>query len=72
MAKAREQFGCETLDGAEIENQLGRSTAGSHWEKRIFMNEYMTGIAASLTQLYTTMTFALFEDSGCGLLWIAE
>ena len=37
-------------------------------EKRIFMNDYMTGVPASLTQLYTTMTFALFEDSGCGLL----
>ena len=29
-------FGCDTLEGAEIENQGGDATARSHWEKRLF------------------------------------
>ena len=64
LAKAREQFGCASLNGAEIENQGGSGTAGSHWEKRIFMNEYMSGVSTGLRPDYTTLTFGLFEDMG--------
>ncbi|KAK6024892.1 hypothetical protein OSTOST_09222, partial [Ostertagia ostertagi] len=34
--EARRHFNCSTLEGAEIENQGGGGTAGSHWEKRVF------------------------------------
>lgn len=61
--EARKYFNCPTLEGAEIENQGGPGTAGSHWEKRVLENEAMSGVA---TQVYAVsrITLALFEDSG--------
>ncbi|EYB88154.1 hypothetical protein Y032_0252g247 [Ancylostoma ceylanicum] len=61
--EARKYFHCDSLEGAEIENQGGSGTSGSHWEKRVFENEAMSGVA---TQVYAVsrLTLALFEDSG--------
>ncbi|KIH59068.1 hypothetical protein ANCDUO_10714 [Ancylostoma duodenale] len=61
--EARNHFNCPDLEGAEIESQGGLGTAGSHWEKRVFENEAMTGVT---TQVYalSRLTLALFEDSG--------
>ena len=41
--EARSHFGCDTLEGAEIEDQGGSGTADSHWEKRLFQvqNKYL-------------------------------
>lgn len=36
VAKAREHFQCPTLNGAELEDEGGPGTAGSHWESRTF------------------------------------
>ena len=45
---ARGYFGCPTLPGAELENSgNAEGTAGSHWEKRILLNELMTGSISS-------------------------
>lgn len=65
IAKVKEHFGCdEWLNaGGEIEDFGSAGTAGSHWEKRLFMNEFMTG-TASLNSIYSEVTLALFEDSG--------
>lgn len=35
-AAARRHFDCPTLRGAALEDDLGRSSAGSHWESRLF------------------------------------
>lgn len=37
----RNIFGCDSLVGAELENQPTSTNAcfGSHWEQRLFMNE---------------------------------
>eukprot|EP00112_Aurelia_sp_Birch-Aquarium-sp1_P002726 Seg1303.3 transcript_id=Seg1303.3/GoldUCD/mRNA.D3Y31 product="Leishmanolysin-like peptidase" protein_id=Seg1303.3/GoldUCD/D3Y31 len=43
--EARKHFQCPDLEGAELENQGGEGTALTHWEKRIFENEAMTGKA---------------------------
>ncbi|CAJ0594957.1 unnamed protein product [Cylicocyclus nassatus] len=61
--EAQMHFKCEDLEGAEVESQGGPGTAGSHWEKRVFENEAMSGVA---TQVYAVsrLTLALFEDSG--------
>lgn len=59
----RKHFDCATLQGAEIENAGGDGTAGSHWEKRVFFNEYMTGSASS-DPVFSNLTVAFFEDSG--------
>lgn len=34
--EARKHFNCPYLDGAELEDEGGSGTAGSHWESRIF------------------------------------
>ena len=34
--EARKHFGCNKLEGAELENQGGDGTALTHWEKRLF------------------------------------
>eukprot|EP01119_Soliformovum_irregulare_P001119 TRINITY_DN1082_c0_g1_i1.p1 TRINITY_DN1082_c0_g1~~TRINITY_DN1082_c0_g1_i1.p1 ORF type:complete len:653 (-),score=144.97 TRINITY_DN1082_c0_g1_i1:45-2003(-) len=59
----RDHFACPTLDGLEIENGGGTGTAGSHWEKRLAANEYMTGTSSS-DPVYSYFTMALLEDSG--------
>jgi leishmanolysin-like peptidase len=63
LEKARAHFNCPTLPGVELEDAGSSGTAGSHWEKRIFNNEYMTGSSA-FDPVYSEITMALFEDSG--------
>jgi hypothetical protein len=63
LEKVRGHFGCETANGAELEGGAGVS---SHWEKRVFGNELMTGEATddSSTEVISDITLAVFEDSG--------
>ena len=42
-AEVRKHFGCDSLSGAELEDQGEEGTALTHWEKRLFENEAMTG-----------------------------
>ena len=62
--EVRRHFDCPTLEGAELEDQGGDGTAFTHWEKRIFQNEAMTGTVHTAKPVYTRLTFALLEDSG--------
>ena len=61
--EVRKHFQCPDLEGAELENQGGEGTALTHWEKRIFENEAMTG---TYTQhpVFSSITLALMEDTG--------
>ncbi|VDK86287.1 unnamed protein product [Litomosoides sigmodontis] len=61
--EARWHFNCMDLEGAELENQGGDGTALTHWEKRLFENEAMTGTHTQ-NPVYSRLTFALLEDSG--------
>ena len=36
VAAARSQLGCGQLRGAELEDDGGQGTMGSHWEQRLF------------------------------------
>ena len=48
--------------GGEIEDYGGSGTAGSHWEKRIAINELMQGVSEPV--MYRSgLTLSLFEDS---------
>lgn len=47
LAWVRDYFECPTLDGAELEDGGTSSTKGSHWEKRLFANDYMTGSSSN-------------------------
>lgn len=65
VSKIKEHFNCQNWPnvGAELENHGGSGTAGSHWEKRIYFNEFMTG-TSSANPKYSAISLALFEDSG--------
>lgn len=61
--EVRKHFNCSDLEGAELENQGGEGTALTHWEKRVFENEAMTG---TYTQhpVFSRISLALMEDTG--------
>ncbi|KDO22768.1 hypothetical protein SPRG_12195 [Saprolegnia parasitica CBS 223.65] len=67
VAAVKQQFNCYNWvnAGGELENgaQGTAATTTSHWEKRLFQNEYMTA-TASATPVFSALTLALFEDSG--------
>lgn len=41
-SRLRSYFGCSTLEGAFLENAGSEGSAGSHFERRVFMNEVIT------------------------------
>ncbi|EPY23648.1 leishmanolysin [Strigomonas culicis] len=64
LAAARAHFGCDTLDGVEIEDSGGSGTAGAHWKGRIFYEEALVGVISSAILFYSSVTLAYFEDLG--------
>lgn len=62
---ARHHYGAfsDNFTGLELEDGGGRGTSGSHWEKRLLMNEIMTG-SVDTRSVVSKMTLALLEDSG--------
>ena len=71
-AFVQRHFGCSELQGAELEDDLGRGTAGSHWEQRIYEGEMMDGVTGvnllTARHMLTELTCSLLEDTG----WYAE
>ncbi|XP_039281797.1 leishmanolysin-like peptidase isoform X2 [Nilaparvata lugens] len=63
VAEVRQHFNCSTLEGAELEDQGEEGTALTHWEKRVFENEAMTGTHTQ-NPVYSRLTLALMEDTG--------
>jgi hypothetical protein len=61
--KVREHFGCSSATGAEMEDWDSPSIP-NHWEKSIFMSEYMTGILDENFQPVSAITLALLQDFG--------
>jgi hypothetical protein len=47
----------------EIEDGGGSGTAGSHPEKRVFQNEYMSGSVTPFP-IFSNITLSVFADSG--------
>ncbi|EEE59869.1 hypothetical protein OsJ_12457 [Oryza sativa Japonica Group] len=62
---SRHHYGAfsQNFTGLELEDGGGRGTSGSHWEKRLLMNEIMTG-SVDTRSVVSKMTLALLEDSG--------
>jgi len=63
VEEVRRHFNCSYLEGAELEDQGEDGTALTHWEKRIFENEAMTGTHTQ-NPVYSRLTLALMEDTG--------
>jgi hypothetical protein len=61
--RLRAHFNCSTIVGAYLENEGGTGTAASHFERRIFMNELMTGSEIKDMRI-TEFTLAALEGSG--------
>ena len=63
---ARNQFGCQELIGGRLENQpTGEDDCyGSHWDHRLYNNDFMAAVYTGSTQYVTALTLALLEDSG--------
>mmetsp|Transcript_10188 Transcript_10188/g.26692 ORF Transcript_10188/g.26692 Transcript_10188/m.26692 type:complete len:980 (-) Transcript_10188:417-3356(-) len=59
----RDHFGCSSLGGAALEDGGGPGTEISHWEKRVYADEFMTGTYSSGAKI-SQLTLAFFEDSG--------
>jgi len=63
VSTAQKHFACPSLQGVEIEDQGGEGTAGSHWESRVMLGDFMIGETFS-ENVISEITLALFEDSG--------
>ena len=65
-AMARNQFDCQSLPGAKLENQPtgSESCTGDHWEEHDYYSEAMSGVISPTTNVMSHLTLALFEDSG--------
>ncbi|XP_052748190.1 leishmanolysin-like peptidase isoform X2 [Galleria mellonella] len=63
VKEVRDHFNCSELEGAELEDQGGDGTALTHWEKRVFENEAMTGTHTQ-NSVFSRITFAMLEDTG--------
>nr|CAD7589812.1 unnamed protein product [Timema genevievae] len=63
LEEVRRHFNCPILEGAELEDQGEEGTALTHWEKRVFENEAMTGTHTQ-NPVYSRITLALMEDTG--------
>ena len=62
---AKKYFNCQNIKGVELENSGGEGTAGSHWEARILLGDYMNGVIYTEEQVISEFTLALLEDTGC-------
>jgi len=65
-AMARNQFDCQSLPGAKLENQPtgDESCTGDHWDEHDYYPEALSGVISPTTNIMSHMTLALFEDSG--------
>lgn len=63
LAMAQEAFDCYSIQGLELEDAGGSGTAGSHWDKRIMMNDYMTAYVPT-EPIFSNISLAAFKDTG--------
>ena len=63
LTTARQHFNCTSLNGIPLENQGGSGSAGSHWEARYLLGDYMIS-SDYFDNVISDITLALFEDSG--------
>jgi hypothetical protein len=61
---AKKYFNCPSIKGIQLEEYGESGTFGSHWEEKILLGEYMTGVAYEEEQIISEFTLALLEDTG--------
>lgn len=62
----RNQFNCQTITGAALENQASSETEcfGSHFEERYFFTETLSAVQGSIPESLSALTLGLLLDSG--------
>ena len=60
----KKYFNCPSVDGIALEDSGQEGTAGTHWEARILLGDYMNGYIFTEEQAVSEFTLALLEDSG--------
>ncbi|EAS03002.1 leishmanolysin family protein (macronuclear) [Tetrahymena thermophila SB210] len=60
---AQDHFGCPTLNKVPLEDEGGPATFGTHWERKAFGNELMTG-SQLYDSVFSKFTAAMFTASG--------
>jgi len=62
---ARNQFNCQRLSGAALENRPTNDDCfGSHWDERYFFTERMSAAQHGVSQILSSLTLGLLQDSG--------
>jgi hypothetical protein len=66
VAAGREHFGCDTMNGVELENTPTTAGVcfGSHWEQRVLDGEAMAAQVTDASSSFSAITFAAFHDMG--------
>ena len=59
---AKKYYNCDNIKGLQLGEYGGEITAGSHWESRILLGEYMTGEIYPEEQVISEFTLAVLED----------
>ena len=63
IERAKLHFNCKNIKGIQLENQGGSGSAGSHWEARYMLGDYM--ISTDYIEVtISDITLAYFEDTG--------
>ena len=62
----RNQFNCQTLTGAALENQPSSEADcfGSHFEERYFFTENLSAVQGGIPEILSSLTLGLLHDSG--------
>lgn len=62
--ETRRHFNCPNALGMQLENNgPDGSSLGSHWEKSILQNDFMTASLSDFDRMYTRFTLAFLKDS---------
>ncbi|KAL4478585.1 hypothetical protein ABPG74_006820 [Tetrahymena malaccensis] len=61
---AKNHYACPTINGMFLENQGGDGSMGSHWERDLIKNEYMTASQVLKSYVVSEFTAALLRDTG--------
>ncbi|EAR96682.2 leishmanolysin family protein (macronuclear) [Tetrahymena thermophila SB210] len=64
LATAQKYYGCQTLQGMQLENQGDSGSKNSHWERTVIRSELMTASALLEGLNLSIFTVALLKDTG--------
>jgi proprotein convertase subtilisin/kexin type 5 len=61
---ARQYYNCPSIQGMRLEDEGSSASLGSHWERVVLQNEYMTASSVGWSAAVSNFTLSLLQDSG--------